>query len=362
MKASSQNGSTPFFYLRYTSDEYKKHDYLAFIFILLTVFLFATCNSEDEGENTGTQQTQKNNQSNAQNHSGYLYFIHIRIREIFYQTFYPRYKQHPSTLISFFYMRKKESTFTHRAFALACVLCIPSGLFAQEDLVVYRNGEERQVRLLMVSSDEVTYSLSAKGGPVLKDKLKDVYMLKYSKRGNVYITEDCKRITGENNKIGKDANIIYLVKGGEIIAYDLQIQENTLVYSSRPRSKSIFAKKEPEVTMQSIDLHDVFFIRYKDGTKDLINDISPEHKEAEEKARIEAEEKARAEEELKKINETKVIFHNVKKGETLAMIAKRYNVSWYDIITWNDLPKSSKQNVRLKPDMQLMIYIKNANL
>ena len=75
-------------------------------------------------------------------------------------------------------MRKKESTFTHRAFALACVLCIPSGLFAQEDLVVYRNGEERQVRLLMVSSDEVTYSLSAKGGPVLKDKLKDVYMLK----------------------------------------------------------------------------------------------------------------------------------------------------------------------------------------
>lgn len=39
-----------FFYLRYTSDEYKKHDCLAFIFILLTVFLFATCNSEDEGE------------------------------------------------------------------------------------------------------------------------------------------------------------------------------------------------------------------------------------------------------------------------------------------------------------------------
>ncbi len=248
-----------------------------------------------------------------------------------------------------------------KAFALLCVLHIPSSLLAQEDLIIFRNGDEKEVRIVMVSSDEVTYSESAKGGPVIKDKLKDIYMLRYSKRGNVYITEDCKRISGENQKIDKDANVIYLVKGGEILAYDLLIQENTVMYSAKPKNKSLFGKKGTVEPMQSLDISDVFFIKYKDGTKDLITDITAERKEAEEKAKKEAEEKAQAEEELKKINETKVIFHNVKKGETLAIVAKRYHISCDNIIEWNDLPKNTKQNAKLTPDMQLMIYVKNTN-
>lgn len=238
---------------------------------------------------------------------------------------------------------------------------MPSSLLAQDDLIIFRNGDEKEVRIVMVSSDEVTYSESAKGGPIIKDKLKDVYMLRYSKRGNVYVTEDCKRITGENQKIDKDANVIYLIKGREILAYDLKIQENTVAYSAKPKSKSLFGKKDTVEPMHSLDISEVFFIKYIDGTKDLINDITAERKEAEEQARKEAEEKAQAEEELKKINETKVIFHNVKKGETLAIIAKRYHISCGDIIEWNDLPKNTKQNAKLKPDMQLMIYVKNTN-
>lgn len=258
-------------------------------------------------------------------------------------------------------MKRLKIAPVFKTIALIGVLHVPSCIHAQDDLIIFRNGEDKQVKLVMVSSDEVTYRESVNDGPVIKNKLKDVYMLHYAKRGNVYITEDCKRITGENQKIDKDADVIYLIKGGEILAYDLKIQENSIVYGSKPKSIGLFGKKVSDMQTYTIDLQDVFFVKYKDGTKDLINDISAEHKEAEEKARKEAEEKARAEEELKKINETKVVFHHVKKGETLAIVAKRYHVTCNEIIDWNDLPKSTKQNSKLKPEMQLMIYIKNTN-
>ena len=258
-------------------------------------------------------------------------------------------------------MKRLRFALAFKTAALIGLLHVPSCLHAQDDFIIFRNGEDKHVQLVMVSSDEVTYRESANGENVTKNKLKDIYMLHYAKRGNVYITEDCKRITGENQKIDKDADVIYLVKGGEIMAYDLKIQENSLVYGTKPKNAGLFGKKVIDNQLHSIDLKDVFIIKYRDGTKDLINDISAEYKEAEEKARMEAEEKARAEEELKKINETKVIFHHVKKGETLAIVAKRYHVTCNEIIEWNDLPKATKQNSKLRPEMQLMIYVKNAN-
>lgn len=234
-------------------------------------------------------------------------------------------------------------------------------VIAQDDLIIYRNGTEKAVRIIMVSGNDLTYSEFSKGGPEQKESLKDIYMLRYAKRGNVYITDDCKRITGENQKHDKNADIIYLINGKEILAYNLMILEDKIIYEEKGKT-NLFGKKTDrnDAGSKMLNLSEVFFIKYKDGTKDIINDISHEAIEAKERAKREEEERirqAQIEEEMKKANEKKVIFHNVKRGETLAAIAKKYHVAAREIITWNELPSNTKPNVKLRPDMQLMIYV-----
>lgn len=248
-----------------------------------------------------------------------------------------------------------------RLSTITAFMAVSSAVMAQDDLLIYRNGGEKAVRIIMVSGSEVTYSEYAKSGPEQKESLKDIYMLRYSKRGNVYITDDCKRITGENQKYDKNADIIYLIDGKEILAYNLQILEDKIIYEEKGKT-NLFGKKTAgsDAGSKMLNVSDVFFIKYKDGTKDIINDISREAIEAKERAKREEEERVRQaqlEEEMKKANEKKVIFHNVKKGETLAVIAKRYHVTAREIITWNELPANTKPTIKLKPDMQLMIYV-----
>lgn len=248
-----------------------------------------------------------------------------------------------------------------RYYAIAALMAASSAAMAQNDLLIYRNGSEKAVRIIMVSNSEVTYSEFAKGGPEQKEDLRDVYMLRYAKRGNVYITDECKRITGENQKYDKNADIIYLIGGKEIIAYNLQILEDKIIYEEKGKT-NLFGKKGAggDAGSRMINTSEVFFIKYKDGTKDILNDISREAIEAKERAKREEEERlrqAQIEEEMRKANEKKVVFHNVKKGETLAVVAQKYRVTAREIITWNDLPANTKPNAKLKPDMQLMIYV-----
>lgn len=94
-------------------------------------------------------------------------------------------------------------------------------------------------------------------------------------------------------------------------------------------------------------------IRYNDGTKDIITDITTPKPKIEEVAEV-VEDTVSAIKE----NELKVVFHNVKRSQTMAMIAKQYKVSVNDIITWNDLPKATKKTTKLKQGTQLMIYVK----
>lgn len=244
--------------------------------------------------------------------------------------------------------------------ALMTVLSFPKAM-AQDDFLLYRNGSEKAVRIIMVSGSEVTYSEFAKGGPEQKESLRDIYMLHYGKRGNVYITDDGKRITGENQKYDKSADIIYLISGKEIQAYSLQILEDKILYEEKSKNNR-FGKKASgnDAGAKMLDAGDVFLIKYKDGTKDIINDISREVMEAKERAKREEEERARQaqlEEEMKKANEKKVVFHNVKNGETLSIVANRYHVTYQEIITWNELSVKMKPTAKLKPGMQLMIYV-----
>lgn len=229
------------------------------------------------------------------------------------------------------------------------LLLVANVAMAQEDLILMRDGSELLAKVIQVDDKLVTYKENEKKNRrELYLDLKNVYMIRFKQRGNIYITAEGKRITGENDKWDKDADRIYLVAGREIQAYSLQIFEDRVVYSENKPSKKSAAIKS------SISRDEVFMIKYKDGTRDILTNIQTMAKEKEQPQ----EEEEEVAEEGEGKEELQVVFHNVKRGETLNAIAKRYGVGVKDIITWNDLPKKITANSRLQSDMQLMIYVK----
>ncbi len=239
-----------------------------------------------------------------------------------------------------------------RAFAIMAVLCgclVP--LSAQNDLMILRNGRESNVAIVQVNDREVIYKESIKkNAPELSINNSEIYMLRFAKRGNVYITAEGKRVTGENQTIPRDADIVYLVEGKEIPAYDLRVMEDRVTFLLK-KNKNSKVIPIAEVFPRSA----VFMIRYSDGTRDVLTDISLAGKQEKvEPALIEE----KAETEKHEENELQVVFHRVIKGETLSSIAQKYDVAVTDIISWNDLPAKFKPTAKLQPDMQLMLYVK----
>lgn len=232
--------------------------------------------------------------------------------------------------------------------AIIFSIYMPALAAAQDDLMIFRDGSEKSVKVIQVADKRVTYLPQGKKNTqeTYADP-KDVYMIRFKERGNVYITPEGKRVTGENRKTDKGADLIYMVEGKEIQAYNLQVLENVIVYQEEK------PKKKQYVSPVTVGKDEVFMIKYKDGTKDMITDITAGGHEAEERAGSEA-----AEEEPAKEQELQVVFHNVKKNETLAIISRRYGLAVKDIIEWNDLPPKLKPSTRLQAGMQLMLYVK----
>lgn len=226
--------------------------------------------------------------------------------------------------------------------------------FAQKDLIILKNGREFNASILQVNDRQVVYKLSSKKGePEFTVDNSEVYMINFAQRGNVYINENGRRITGENQKLPKDANVIYLIAGKEIPAYDVRVFDSHVSYLNRKHTN-----KKVVPVAEVVPRNEVFMIRYTDGTIDLINDLSARKDPQPAVGQIEADRKAEEAEEARPSNdELLVVFHNVKKGDTLSSIAKRYGVAVPDIITWNELPAKMKSTAKLQPDMQIMLYV-----
>lgn len=239
-----------------------------------------------------------------------------------------------------------------KTLTLMMLSLLPITLSAQNDLIILRNGNEIPSKVIQVDAKSITYKESAKAKRELHQDLCDVYMIRYEKRGNIYITDEGKRITGENNKWEKGADRIYLVTGKEIQAFNLNVGVNEITYSLGI-GKGPFRKKNSRYFSQSLSPQEVFMIKYADGTKDILTDIRR-------KTEPSGEENETSITEVDE-NERQVVFHNVKKGETLNTIAKRYDVTVKEIIDWNDLPKTAKATTRLQSGTQLMVYVKPTN-
>ena len=233
------------------------------------------------------------------------------------------------------------------------LLCCVLGVTAK-DVIMLRNGLELEVNIVQVGNDKIVYK-DTKGKNATEQFLdvEDVYMISYEKRGIVYITQDGKRVSeaSESMKAFKKKGMswVCLVKGKVYPAFDVRISENEIEFkrlSGKDFSTMVFNK------------NDVFLIKYSDGTKDIITEFKPKEEE-QPKMVVEQKPEVQPEEPVEDVQQ--VIFHNVKSGDTLAKLAKRYNVTVDDIKEWNELPAKLKPTARLQTDMQLMLYVDIVN-
>ena len=171
------------------------------------------------------------------------------------------------------------------------MLTLSSQSFAQQDLIIFRDGTERKVKIAMVTNENTTFIEGDKKSSRQETvENKSIYLIKYEKRGNMFFNEEGKRFSGDGDgKIPSGATVIYLLEGNEVPAYNVTIDEgNVLFYNSKK-------KGSPQLSISS---DEVFLIKYPDGTRDLINDfeeIKRKQAEAEaERLRLE-EEKRQAE-------------------------------------------------------------------
>jgi hypothetical protein len=146
---------------------------------------------------------------------------------------------------------------------LLLTLC-PIWTYAQRDLILLRDGSDRKVKIVMVNSENTVFSANESSSrEVIPNK--DVYMIKYDKRGNVFFTEDGERITGDGDgKIPSNATAIYLLKGEEIIGYNVEMDTAKVSFT-------ISKKKGKDVL--SINKSEIFLISYPDKTKEMLNDF-----------------------------------------------------------------------------------------
>lgn len=142
--------------------------------------------------------------------------------------------------------------------------CCSLWSYGQKDLILLRDGSERKVKIIMVNNDATFFSVD-KSSAQESISNKDIYMIKYNKRGNVFYTEDGERLTGDGDgKIPSNATAIYLLKGQEIIGYNIEIDKVKVLFT---------ASKKIGKDLLTINKSDIFLIAYPDGTRELMNDF-----------------------------------------------------------------------------------------
>lgn len=237
-------------------------------------------------------------------------------------------------------------------FIFCCFLLTNFIRLTAQDAIILRSGEEIEGKILKSTQTEVIIEEESKNGLFGEKKhrsttifLSDVYMLKYKERGNYYLDSDGTKISGEKQKIDKSADIVYLIMGKEIPAWNLSLDANNITFQTTKD------KKKAESNTLTLKRSAVFMIKYSDGSRDIITDIQP-------KESVAANQPINGEQEKEDSTpQFKVLFHSVKKGDTLGSVASQYDVSEDDLKEWNELSPQMKSGTRLKTGTQLLIQI-----
>ena len=158
---------------------------------------------------------------------------------------------------------------------------------AQRDMILLRDGSERKVNIIMVNNERTVFSTDKNSSSQEMLVNRDIYMIKYDKRGNVFFTDEGERFDGKGDgKIPSKAVAIYTLDGKEIIGYNVEMNTEMVSYTTtKKRGKDLTSLKKS----------DVFLIVYPDGTRDMLNDFETIRlaKEAALKEKLRLEEEAR---------------------------------------------------------------------
>ena len=151
---------------------------------------------------------------------------------------------------------------------LTATACIDLASTRAQDVIMFRDGREKEVKVIQVNNDKTLYTeQKGKDAEELAVDNKNIYMLKYEKRGNVFFNAGGERIFGSSvaAKVPKGTILVYYKQGREDYAYDLSMDENVVTYTtgSKKTPQKVFAPKS-----------DVFLIKYPDGTKDILVDLA----------------------------------------------------------------------------------------
>ena len=132
-----------------------------------------------------------------------------------------------------------------------------------KDMILKRDGSEIIAKVNLVT-DESTYfkPLDETDAEEMVLDNSEIYMVKFSERGNMFISESNDIFFGEGDgKVPEDATLIYLIKGEEIVAYNVTKSNQVINYSTSAK----------QLTTTSIPLNDVFVVRYPNTSIEIVN-------------------------------------------------------------------------------------------
>ncbi len=232
-----------------------------------------------------------------------------------------------------------------RTFLILCLLLVASPCFA-DDILMMRTGQELRGKLDVAGEKEILFKVKKGNGlfgstkDFSKIPTSEVYMIKTDKRGTIFFNRAGERLMRSTQKYPKDAALIYTVDGEELGGFDLNMADGVLSFKKDPKEGNV------PYNVVNAAKSSIFLIKYPDGSKDLLTDISlqalqaiPEEKPKEETPKI------------------KVVMHTVVKGETYADIAKQYGVTVAQIVEWNELSSKTTGVSRAAANSQLMIQL-----
>lgn len=148
---------------------------------------------------------------------------------------------------------------------ICMMLMMPMCIWAGDDIMITRDGAEREVKIDRISNEQVIFTdLKKKKRGKQSLPTTFVYLIKTEKRGNIFFDEQGNQITRKQNKVGKKDEIVYLTTCEEVVAYDLVVTKENVQY------KEIDKKKAPYVTKKKSE---VFMICHADGSKDLFSGV-----------------------------------------------------------------------------------------
>ena len=126
-----------------------------------------------------------------------------------------------------------------------------------DDILVTRDGSLTPVKIVKISTQEVTYIDLSKKKRQRTAPTSTVYMIMKEKGSNIFFDEEGNQMTSPVVKIDKKDNVMFTNNGKIFPIYEVSIGKDAVSYKLQD-------KKKAEV--ETMNKSDIFMIRNSDGT------------------------------------------------------------------------------------------------